>query len=61
MKHLPKSPKGVPSIDPEPADAEACDGCAFGKSHHLPFPPSEKHASKPLELVHMDEDRPMRT
>ena len=40
LRHLPKNVKGVDQLDP--ADDEPCEGCAFGKSHRLPFPPSEK-------------------
>ena len=42
-------------------DKSPCEGCQWGKSHRAPFPASEKRASKPLELVHTDEDGPMRT
>ncbi|KAJ8463023.1 hypothetical protein ONZ51_g10516 [Trametes cubensis] len=59
LRHLPKNVKGVDQLDP--ADDEPCEGCAFGKSHRLPFPPSEKRATEPLELVHTDLDGPMRT
>ncbi|CDO75313.1 hypothetical protein BN946_scf184715.g2 [Trametes cinnabarina] len=59
LRHLPKNVKGVDHVDP--ADDEPCEGCAFGKSHRLPFPPSEKRAAEPLELVHTDLDGPMRT
>ena len=56
---LPKHTKGVDSIGDK--DFTLCEGCEWGKSHRLPFPPSEKRASEPLELVHTDEDGPMRT
>ncbi|KAL7278680.1 hypothetical protein ACG7TL_007682 [Trametes sanguinea] len=59
LRHLPKNVKGVDHVDP--ADDEPCEGCAYGKSHRLPFPPSEKRATEPLELVHTDLDGPMRT
>ena len=41
-------------IDNSPEETGICHGCELGKSHHLPFPPSNKHASQPLELVHSD-------
>ncbi|KAL7280538.1 hypothetical protein ACG7TL_005470, partial [Trametes sanguinea] len=59
LRHLPKNVKGVDHVDP--ADDEPCKGCAYGKSHRLPFPPSEKRATEPLELIHTDLDGPMRT
>ena len=59
MRQLPKHTKGVDAVDPP--DEEPCDGCAYGKSTRLPFPPSEKRATEPLELVHTDLDGPMRT
>ena len=61
LRHLPDHTTGVPSIDPQPPNSEVCEGCEFGKSHRKPFPPSEKRATRPLELVHTDEDGPMRT
>jgi transposase InsO family protein len=33
---------------------ELCHGCQTGKSHRLPFPPSHKRATKPLEVIHSD-------
>lgn len=59
MRQLPKHTKGVDAVDS--ADEEPCDGCAFGKSTRHPFPPSDKHATEPLELVHTDLDGPMHT
>ena len=59
LRNLPKNVKGVDHVDP-PDDAP-CEGCAFGKSHRLPFPPSEKRAAEVLELIHTDLDGPMRT
>ena len=59
LSRLPKNVKGVDAVDP--ADSTPCEGCAFGKSHRLPFPPSEKRATEELELIHTDLDGPMRT
>lgn len=59
LSKLPKNVKGVDAVDPP--NSEPCEGCAYGKSHRSSFPPSEKRASEPLELVHTDLDGPMRT
>ena len=61
LKHLSEHSKGVNHIDSKPKDSEVCGGCKFGKSHHLPFPLSEKCATQPLKLIHTDEDGPMHT
>ena len=61
LRHLPKKVKGVDSIDSPDNSDEPCEGCAWGKSTRLPFPPSDKRAEEPLELVHTDLDGPMRT
>ncbi|TFY52466.1 hypothetical protein EVJ58_g10003 [Rhodofomes roseus] len=59
IRQLPKHTKGVDSIGDK--DKSPCAGCQWGKSHRAPFPTSDKRASKPLEIVHTDEDGPMRT
>ena len=41
-------------INNSPKETGICHGCELGKSHHLPFPPSNKCASQLLELVHSD-------
>ena len=61
LRHLPKNVRGVDSVDSPENEDEPCEGCAWGKSTRLPFPPSEKRATEPLELVHTDLDGPMRT
>lgn len=38
-----------------------CEGCIYGKMHHLPFPKSAWRAKAPLELVHADIFGPTRT
>lgn len=58
VKRLPKSTIGVPGIGPK--DFTVCEGCALGKKHRSPFPPSEKRATKRGELTHTDVDGPMR-
>ena len=59
IRRLPDNTKGVDPVGVE--DHSPCEGCQWGKSHRAPFPASYKRASKPLELVHTDEDGPMRT
>ena len=59
IRRLPGNTKGADPVGVE--DHSPCEGCQWGKSHRAPFPASYKHASKPLELVHTDEDGPMRT
>ena len=61
LRHLPKNVRGVDSVDSPEDEDEPCEGCAWGKSTRLPFPPSDKRATEPLELVHTDLDGPMRT
>ena len=46
--------KGVPSRIASPSTQSPCEGCEFGKSKRLPFPPSKSRADEPLDLVHMD-------
>ena len=41
-------------INNSPEETGICHGCELGKSHHLPFSPSNKRASQLLELVHSD-------
>ena len=55
LRHLPKNVRGVDSVDSPEDEDEPCEGCAWGKSTSLPFPPSEKRATEPLELVHTEE------
>ena len=59
IRRLPDHTKGVDPVGVE--DQSPCEGCQWGKSHRAPFPASSKRATKPLELVHTDEDGPMRT
>ena len=37
-----------------PLENGICPGCAKGKMHNKPFPPSEKRALKPFDLIHAD-------
>ena len=59
IRRLPDNTKGVDPVGVE--DHSPCEGCQWGKSHRALFPASYKRASKPLELVHTNEDGPMRT
>ena len=59
IRRLPGNTKGADPVGVE--DHSPCEGCQWGKAHRAPFPASYKRASKPLELVHTDEDGPMRT
>uniref|UniRef100_A0A803L8C4 Uncharacterized protein n=1 Tax=Chenopodium quinoa TaxID=63459 RepID=A0A803L8C4_CHEQI len=42
---------GLPHID---RNIQVCEGCIYGKMHHLPFPKTSWRAKAPLELVHAD-------
>ena len=52
--NLPKNVKGTPQSIKVPSTLAPCHGCELGKSHRLPFPPSESRALAPLDLIHMD-------
>ncbi|PNX79108.1 copia-type polyprotein, partial [Trifolium pratense] len=49
---------GLPEIK---IDNEVCEGCIYGKMHHLPFPKTAWRSQAPLELVHADICGPTRT
>ena len=51
---------GVPTLT-LPKDLPPCKGCQIGKMPDRAFPASEKWASHPLALVHMDLVGPMPT
>uniref|UniRef100_A0A803MEP4 Uncharacterized protein n=1 Tax=Chenopodium quinoa TaxID=63459 RepID=A0A803MEP4_CHEQI len=42
---------GLPHID---RNIQVCEGCKYGKMHHLPFSKTSWRAKAPLELVHAD-------
>jgi hypothetical protein len=42
------------SISKVSGSDELCNACQTGKAHRLPFPPSPKHATKPLKLIHVN-------
>ncbi|KAG6509698.1 hypothetical protein ZIOFF_027698 [Zingiber officinale] len=50
---------GLPSI--QVAEGDVCEGCVFGRHHHLPFPNTSWRAQAPLELVHADICGPTQT
>lgn len=54
LETLPGHVKGVPDSIKALVDVSLCDGCEFGKSKRLPFPPLDSRADHPLDLVHMD-------
>ena len=49
---------GLPTIS-VPASSPSCKGCAMGKMADQPFLSSDKRATRPLALVHMDLIGPM--
>jgi hypothetical protein len=47
--------EGLPSDMPATGQyAEPCESCIMGKGTRLPFKPSQKAATRPLERVHVD-------
>ncbi|GAA5993674.1 hypothetical protein JCM11641_003482 [Rhodosporidiobolus odoratus] len=46
--------KGLTTTDINKFFEKSCAACRLGKTTRLPFPISEKHASKPLERLHCD-------
>jgi len=44
---------GMPSVALPDMDTP-CKGCALGKMHDCPYPPSGKCATRPLGLAHSD-------
>lgn len=57
LKHAKKVVLGLQKLNIE--KGKLCEGCALGKHRRLPFPRSDKKASKVLELVHSDICGPM--
>jgi len=51
---------GMPSVALPDTDTP-CKGCTLGKMHDHSYPPSEKRATRPLGLVHLDLVGPMPT
>jgi len=60
LRATPSHVTGMPSVALPDTDTP-CKGCALGKMHDNPYPPSGKHATRPLELVHLDLVGPMPT
>lgn len=49
---------GIPSVC---CENKMCEGCNFGKFHHLPFTKTTWRTKAPLELVYADICGPTRT
>ena len=54
LKHIGKNTNGFTQDLVFPLENGICPGCAKGKMHNKPFPPSEKRALKPFDLIHAD-------
>ena len=55
LRKAPDNTKGFPDIDySRLSKSPTCPGCAQGKMTQKPFPPSDKRASEPFELIHSD-------
>ena len=52
--------KGVPLFKTIHS-SKVCEGCQYGKSHHLPFQKSMNRSSSVFQLVHSDVMGPIRT
>ena len=54
LKHIGNNTNGFTQDLVFPLENGICPGCAKGKMHNKPFPPSEKRALKPFDLIHAD-------
>ena len=54
LKHVGNNTNGFTQDLVFPVENGICPGCAKGKMHNKPFPPSEKRALKPFDLIHAD-------
>ena len=54
LKHVENNTNGFTQDLVFPLENGICPGCAKGKMHNKPFPPSEKRALKPFDLIHAD-------
>ena len=54
LKHIGMNTNGFTLDLVFPLENSICPGCAKGKMHNKPFPPSEKRASQPFNLIHVD-------
>ena len=54
LKHVQNNTNGFTQDLVFPLENGICPGCAKGKMHNKPFPPLEKRASKPFNLIHAD-------
>ena len=54
LKHVEINTNGFTQNLVFPLENSICPGCAKGKMHNKPFPPSERRASQPFDLIHAD-------
>ena len=53
LHHAPDHVSGIPKLE-IPSMPPPCHGCALGKAHERPFPPSDSRGDRLLSLVHTD-------
>ncbi|KAF8824317.1 hypothetical protein HHX47_DHR8000004 [Lentinula edodes] len=53
LTQLRKHAEGVPTFS-IPHEEDLCEGCAKGKMTLRPFPPTNRRASRPFEIIHSD-------
>ena len=54
LKHIGNNTNGFTPDLVFPLENGICPGCAKGKMHNKPFPPSEKRALQSFDLIHAD-------
>ena len=54
LRHARKHTPNFPSEVPTPQEDTICPGCTKGKMPNCAFPPDERRASQPFELIHSD-------
>jgi hypothetical protein len=54
LQHIGTNTNGFTPNLTFPLDSGICPGCAKGKMHNKPFPPSGKRAKQPFDLIHAD-------
>jgi hypothetical protein len=54
LRHIGTNTNGFTPNLTFPLDSGICPGCAKGKMHNKPFPPSGKRAKQPFDLIHAD-------
>ena len=53
LRHAPDHVSGIAKLEIPPMPPPCC-GCALGKAHERPFPPSDSRGNRSLALVHTD-------